>query len=115
MTSTAPIGMPPSASPRRASSTAPSRTRSRAMSDARDPLARQFADFIEHLRVAPAGALQDMETVVSAIDPMHRPVGSDAHERGFHEVAPAERVTRSVDAEYGHLDARKMRVAQLLR
>ena len=53
--------------------------------------------------------------MVRAFEPVHAPGRLYRHQRSLHQIAPAQRIARAVEAQHRHFDARQVRVAQLLR
>ena len=51
--------------------------------------------------------------MIGAFDPVQAPGRRHGLQDALHEIAAAERVTRAVEAEHRHADAREMGVAQL--
>src|SRR5712692_2971196 len=53
--------------------------------------------------------------MVGAFQPVHLPRRAHGGENILHQVAPAQRVARAVEAEHGNLDLRQMSIPELLR
>src|SRR5262249_56500993 len=78
------------------------------------PSAARVRDLAQDIAVRSARALEDVEAVIGAFQPAHGP-SREAADSLFHQVAPAQRIAGTVQAENGHRDLREMRVAQFLR
>src|SRR5438105_4261022 len=71
------------------------------------PAGYRLADFVQQLVT--------LERMIRAFEPVHPPRRRYRRQGPLHQIAPAQRIARAVEAQYRHLDARQVCVAQLLR
>ena len=77
------------------------------------PRTARLRDLAQNVAVRSPRTLEDMEAVIGAFQPVHRPPVCQTPDHPLHQIAPAKCVAGAVEAKDRHFDSREVRVAKL--